>query len=107
MSSGDDKEFNLWNYQPNPSEQAVLDDCARSAFRRFIPTSIVLGGATLFGISRGYLKASPRFGSAPKLLLASFLSYFLCQLSVSGECREKLKRLPDSPLADYIKTQER
>lgn len=97
------KPINIWTYKPNEKEQVVLDDCGRLAFRRFVPTALLLGGATILGVRAGYMKPSPKFGATPKLLLATVLSYVLSNLSVCGTCADNLKSLSDSPLGDHMR----
>lgn len=106
-NNSNDRDFNVWTYEPNAREEAVLDDCARKSFYRFIPTSLILGAGTYYAVKRGMLKPNQRFGAAPKVMLSTIASYFLCQASVSGECARKLKELDNSPLGDHMRSMER
>ena len=53
-------------------------------------------------IKAGYLKAHPALGSFPKLLGAGTVAYFVGRISYVSECVERLKRLPNSPLAQRL-----
>lgn len=100
-------QMNVWTYAPNRREQAILDKCDRVAFLRFLPTAVVSGLATLYGVNNGFLRPNPKLGALPKLFASTFFSYVLCQISVSGECTEAIKKLKNSPMADHIREKER
>ncbi|KAL1452789.1 hypothetical protein WDU94_006984 [Cyamophila willieti] len=99
--------LDLWNYVPNRREEAVLAQCSRVAWLRFIPTAIVSGMATLYGVEQGYLKPNRTLGALPKLIASTVVSYVISQLSVKRECREAIKTLRHSPLAEHIREMER
>lgn len=99
--------FNIWSYEPNKREQAILDDCSRVFFARFIPTSLAAGLGVMIGIQHGFLRSNTKFGPVPKLVATTILSYAACQIAVAGECREAIKTLHKSPLADHFREEDR
>lgn len=101
------KPFNIWSYEPNKQEQAILNDCSRAFSARFIPASLLSATGILFGIQQGFLRSNSKLGPFPKLVVSTLLSYGACQLAVAGECKAALKTLRNSPLADYFREQER
>lgn len=101
------KSFDIRTYEPNKREQAILDECSRVFFSRFIPTSLVSATGILFGIRHGYLRANPKLGPFPKIIATTLISFILCEQSVVGDCTTAIKSLRKSPLGDYLKEQDR
>ncbi|KAI5698396.1 hypothetical protein M8J76_004262 [Diaphorina citri] len=107
LTKKQNEPFNLWTYEPNRREQAILDECSRVAFLRFLPLAAMMGFGTVYGIQNGYFRPNTRFGALPKLTAMTAASYVISKLSVAGECADAIKSLRKSPLAEYIKERER
>lgn len=51
----------------------------------------------------GYLRASPRFGATPKVIVAVVLGYFVGKFSYQTKCAEKLMQLPNSKIGEMLR----
>lgn len=91
-------------YQFSQEEMRVLTECNRESFyQRSLPFAAILSTMTYFGVKRGALKASPRFGAVPKILASTACGYFLGKLSYQRQCAEKLMQLPDSYVGEMLR----
>ena len=89
----------------SPEEQKVMQSCQSESFwYRSMPMSFFLSGLAHYGVSNGYLSASARWGSRPKVLLGGIVGYFLGKFSYVNECADKfLIEAPDGHVADMIR----
>ncbi|ETN61411.1 OCIA domain-containing protein 1 [Anopheles darlingi] len=100
----DEQQKNAMNYQFSQEEMRVLRECNReSFFQRSLPLGTVMGFGAWYAVQNNYLKASARFGPAPKVLIGVTLGYFIGKISYQSKCAEKLMQLPNSRLADLLK----
>ena len=53
----------------------------------------------------GYLNRNPTFGAIPKILASATVGYFAGVASYINKCQEKIMKLPNSELAEYLKRQ--
>uniref|UniRef100_A0A8C6SA80 OCIA domain-containing protein 1 n=1 Tax=Neogobius melanostomus TaxID=47308 RepID=A0A8C6SA80_9GOBI len=96
------------DYIPTDEEKRVLRECNQESFwYRSVPFSVVSMAVTQALVARGSLLASPRFGSLPKLAFAGFCGYLAGKMSYMKTCKEKFKRLENSPLGDAIRQRSR
>jgi hypothetical protein len=51
----------------------------------------------------GYLRPSPRFGSTPKILLATLAGYVIGKISYRKRCAEMIMELPNSKLGEAMR----
>ena len=86
-------------------EQRVLKRCQDEAFyQRCMPLSILSTVGVVAGANRGLIAPSPRFGLAPKILLAGATAYFMGKFSYAQKCADKfLIEAPDSNIAEAIR----
>jgi len=91
-----------------PEEKRILDKCMSQAFwTRSMPLSAFSTVAIHMAIKRGILKASPKYGSTPKVFAGCVVSYFLGKFSYINTCTQMiLLQAPDSALAERIRTQK-
>ncbi|XP_041774339.1 OCIA domain-containing protein 1 [Anopheles merus] len=100
----DDGQRNALNYQFSQEELRVLRECNReSFFQRSLPLGTLMGFGAWYAVHNKYLKASVRFGPAPKVLVGVTLGYFIGKISYQGKCAEKIMQLPNSRLADMMR----
>jgi len=91
----------------SPEEERVMRSCQSESFwYRSIPASSLLSALTLLGVQNGYLKPNPRWGSRPKVLLATVVGYFMGKFSYVNECADKfLIEAADGQVAEKIRIQ--
>lgn len=53
--------------------------------------------------SIGYLTSNPKFGAAPKVIVAVIIGYFMGKISYQQKCAEKLMQLPNSPIGEMLR----
>uniref|UniRef100_A0A182IM57 OCIA domain-containing protein n=1 Tax=Anopheles atroparvus TaxID=41427 RepID=A0A182IM57_ANOAO len=100
----DESQRNALNFQFSPEEMRVLRECNReSFFQRSLPLGTLMGFGAWYAVHNNYLKASVRFGPAPKVLVGVTLGYFIGKISYQGKCAEKILQLPNSRLADLMR----
>ncbi|RVE51472.1 hypothetical protein evm_003873 [Chilo suppressalis] len=92
-------------YEFTQDEIRALEQCDKESFyRRCVPLSTAFATATYFAIKTGYLKKSPHFGMAPKLLVAVLVGHILGRVAYSPHCDERLRKLPvGSKLGDLMR----
>ncbi|XP_061883309.1 OCIA domain-containing protein 1-like [Entelurus aequoreus] len=90
----------------NPTEEEirVLKECqSESLMFRQLPFA-VLGAAVGHGlVVKGILSASARFGALPKVAFGILFGSVAGQLSYIPTCREKLKKLDNSPIGEHLR----
>jgi len=89
----------------SPEEKAVMKECTDESFwYRSLPLSVALMGTAHLLVERGILKPSLRYGSKPKVAIASFLGYFFGKFSYAEACANKfLSKAPRSEISDAIR----
>jgi len=90
-----------------PEEEKVMRLCQSESFwYRSLPAGSLFSIIAHLGVQNGYLKPSPRWGSRPKVLLASVVGYFMGKFSYVNECADKfLIEAADGPVAEKIRIQ--
>jgi len=58
-----------------------------------------------FSYILGYIAGSPRFGVAPKVIIAGLTGYFVGKFSYQQKCVDKIMQLPNSPLGEMLRKQ--
>ncbi|XP_061627418.1 OCIA domain-containing protein 1-like [Phyllopteryx taeniolatus] len=92
------------DYIPTEEEKRVFRECNKESFwYRSVPFSVVSMAITQALVARGFLAASPRFGSLPKVAFAGFCGYLAGKMSYMKMCQEKFKRLDNSPLGEALR----
>ncbi|CAG0924759.1 unnamed protein product [Notodromas monacha] len=85
-------------------ELRVLQRCnVESFWYRSFPFAIGLSVLAHLGIQKGYWQGSPRFGSTPKVLLATLVGYIAGKFSYRDKCAEMIMELPNSRLAETLR----
>ncbi|XP_045463497.1 OCIA domain-containing protein 1 [Harmonia axyridis] len=106
MENSQKEGFKLYKF--SPEELKIIKECGKeSFFQRCLPLSTVLGLATYYGVKSGVFKASPRFGAAPKVIVAGFVGYFLGKISYQAKCAERLMQLPNSPYGELLRQRKK
>ena len=78
--------------------------CFRESFyQRSLPFAAAGALLTHLAVKQGYLRASPKYGSLPKVMGIAVAGFMLGKMSYFGKCQEKFLRLPDSRVADAIR----
>lgn len=104
LQQHDETQRNALNFQFSPEEMRVLRECNReSFFQRSLPLGTLMGFGAWYAVKNNYLKASARFGPAPKVLVGVTLGYFIGKISYQGKCAEKILQLPNSRLAELMR----
>ncbi|CAH1777073.1 unnamed protein product [Owenia fusiformis] len=86
----------------------VLKECNREAFwYRCVPFSATMVFMTHYAVNRGHLKGHPKFGALGKGLGAALLGFIAGKISYQDECKKKILRLENSPLAESIRRRQR
>ncbi|XP_048864817.1 OCIA domain-containing protein 1 isoform X2 [Brienomyrus brachyistius] len=70
------------------------------------PIAVLSMAATHMLIARGFLTASPRFGSLPKMAFAGICGFMAGKISYMKTCQEKLKNLENSPLGEALRQRQ-
>ncbi|CAG0919716.1 unnamed protein product [Notodromas monacha] len=85
-------------------ELRVLQQCnVESFWYRSFPFAIGLSVLAHLGIQKGYWRGSPRFGSTPKVLLATLVGYIAGKFSYRDKCAEMIMELPNSRIAETLR----
>lgn len=95
-------------YKFSAEELRVLRDCNReSFFQRCLPLSGLLGGGIYYAVRTGALTAHPKYGAAPKVVVAVVVGYFVGKFSYQSKCAEKLMLLPNSPIGEMLRQRKK
>ena len=106
-SSGEGRQpsDNRANYHFSSDEIRVLRECNyESFFQRSLPISTACSALVYFAIQRGILQPNAAYGVAPKVLLGAIVGYFLGKISYQNKCAQKIMKLPNSKLADMLRS---
>ncbi|XP_023679182.1 OCIA domain-containing protein 1 [Paramormyrops kingsleyae] len=94
-------------YVLTEDEKRILKECNQESFRyRSGPIAVLSMAATHMLIARGFLTASPRFGSLPKMAFAGICGFMAGKISYMKTCQEKLKNLENSPLGEALRQRQ-
>lgn len=91
-----------------PDEIKALKECNKESFwYRCLPAGVVCVTTTQLLTSRGILTPHPKYGALLKNIAAATVAYFMGKLSYQEECRQKIMRLENSPLAEAMRRGKR
>jgi len=86
-----------------PEEARAVRECGReAALQRGVPGAVVAAAAVGYFVRAGKLKASAKWGAAPKMVAAALVGYTVGKISYHQTCMEKLMALPNSALAERL-----
>ncbi|XP_002733082.1 OCIA domain-containing protein 1-like [Saccoglossus kowalevskii] len=90
-------------YVFSEEEKMVLKECSKMSSIRAVFGSACFASLAFFLVKSGKISASPKYGPVPKMLYASFFGYVFGKISYINECKEKMMKLENSPLAEAIR----
>ncbi|XP_025934402.1 OCIA domain-containing protein 2 [Apteryx rowi] len=76
----------------------ICEECKKESFwYRALPLSLGSMLVTQGLVLKGIFSASPRFGSLPKMTIASILGFAIGKMSYIGECQKKFQKIGIAP----------
>ncbi|XP_061761786.1 OCIA domain-containing protein 1-like [Nerophis ophidion] len=95
---------NIMKYKPTEEEMKVLKECRReSFFYRELPFAAVGAALCHALIVKGFVSASPGYGSLPKVVFGGMFGFMAGRVSYIPKCQEKLEKLEHSPIAERFR----
>ncbi|XP_013776987.1 OCIA domain-containing protein 1-like [Limulus polyphemus] len=91
-------------YRFTPEELRVLRECNRESFYyRCLPLAASAMLLVQYGVKKGFLQSSPKWGSTLKLIGAGFTGWVVGKISYQSHCEEKLMQLPNSQIGEMLR----